>query len=561
MHNCLFMRLHFSIGGYDYRRTARFRQNIHFSITQVLFADHVHRSARVHNNFSILQFKSWCRQALLFFLAEEEEKVSTESQKTNRTALNSHETRESLLGLNFVRCREATISPNAAPRVHQRRGQSTSRRAWQYGPPLFHSLAQEWWLWPRAESGECAQETPGFRRPPSTSFSGQDHKTAPAVAPWQLRVGPLLAQTGCGEGHSISGAGSCARQAISAHRTHHGCVSTPEDPQTVNDDLDASHIAWVRNSEIQIADHPVGGHTPSTFPAYACDGALHCKTAARQNRWTGTCSTVVAKVINGAATPADARRQGNGKAKSAAEVGPETERIDPRQWIGGSGWQESTRTGTTLRTQHRLLRVCEPWEEVQRPELLLHSRRSLVLPTLPRAARFVVLRVEGEDELLRPNFSKMEWRIDGHQQEIKQLLMLKSSSVPLDPLQVCEEVSDDSWMALLHHVQRICPTCPVSGRVGSPGTSETEPTKSKWQRSGFACSGFASVLCNSHHVTQTCPQGSIMCAGELLSQLGLQDFVKVSISALLTSFLLIMCIDAPESTTNSLSSGFNVDAD
>ena len=37
IHNCLFMRLHFSIGGYDHRRTARFRQNIHFSITQVLF--------------------------------------------------------------------------------------------------------------------------------------------------------------------------------------------------------------------------------------------------------------------------------------------------------------------------------------------------------------------------------------------------------------------------------------------------------------------------------------------------------------------------------------------
>ena len=34
---CLFMRLHFSIGGYDYRRTARFRQGIHFSITQVFF--------------------------------------------------------------------------------------------------------------------------------------------------------------------------------------------------------------------------------------------------------------------------------------------------------------------------------------------------------------------------------------------------------------------------------------------------------------------------------------------------------------------------------------------
>ena len=42
IHNCLFMRLHFSIGGYDYRRTTRLRQSIHFSFTQVLFADHVH---------------------------------------------------------------------------------------------------------------------------------------------------------------------------------------------------------------------------------------------------------------------------------------------------------------------------------------------------------------------------------------------------------------------------------------------------------------------------------------------------------------------------------------
>ena len=40
----------------------------------------------------------------------------------------------------------------------------------------------------------------------------------------------------------------------------------------------------------------------------------------------------------------------------------------------------------------------------------------------------------------------------------------------------------------------------------------------------------------------------------------LHDFVKVSISAWLKSFLLIMCIDGPESTTNSLYSGFNVDA-
>ena len=55
---------------------------------------------------------------------------------------------------------------------------------------------------------------------------------------------------------------------------------------------------------------------------------------------------------------------------------------------------------------------------------------------------------------------------------------------------------------------------------------------------------------------------SCVCTSPLavMTIVGVHDFVKVSISALLKSFLLIMCIDAPESTTNSLSSAFNVDA-
>ena len=40
----------------------------------------------------------------------------------------------------------------------------------------------------------------------------------------------------------------------------------------------------------------------------------------------------------------------------------------------------------------------------------------------------------------------------------------------------------------------------------------------------------------------------------------LHDFVKVSISASFKSFLLIICIDAPESTTNPRFSGLRVDA-
>ena len=65
IHCSLFMRLHFSIGSYDYRRTTRFRQGIHF-IIQVLVADHVHRLSGVYNKFSFLRFKNWCRQASIF---------------------------------------------------------------------------------------------------------------------------------------------------------------------------------------------------------------------------------------------------------------------------------------------------------------------------------------------------------------------------------------------------------------------------------------------------------------------------------------------------------------
>ena len=65
------MRLHFSIVGYDYRRTTRLRQSIHFRFTQVFFADHVHWRSGVDNKILFPQFKSWCRQAPIFRRWEE----------------------------------------------------------------------------------------------------------------------------------------------------------------------------------------------------------------------------------------------------------------------------------------------------------------------------------------------------------------------------------------------------------------------------------------------------------------------------------------------------------
>ena len=55
---------------------------------------------------------------------------------------------------------------------------------------------------------------------------------------------------------------------------------------------------------------------------------------------------------------------------------------------------------------------------------------------------------------------------------------------------------------------------------------------------------------------------SCICTSPLavMTVVGLHDFVKVSISAEFKSFLLIICIDAPKSTTISLSSGLRFDA-
>ena len=59
-----------------------------------------------------------------------------------------------------------------------------------------------------------------------------------------------------------------------------------------------------------------------------------------------------------------------------------------------------------------------------------------------------------------------------------------------------------------------------------------------------------------------CVASSCVCTSPLavMTVVGLHDFVKVSISAENKSFMLIMCINTPQSTTNSRSSGLRLDA-
>ena len=50
------MRLHFTIGCYNCRRTSWCRHGFHFNIIQILFADHVHRRSGVYSKFSFFWF-------------------------------------------------------------------------------------------------------------------------------------------------------------------------------------------------------------------------------------------------------------------------------------------------------------------------------------------------------------------------------------------------------------------------------------------------------------------------------------------------------------------------
>ena len=67
---------------------------------------------------------------------------------------------------------------------------------------------------------------------------------------------------------------------------------------------------------------------------------------------------------------------------------------------------------------------------------------------------------------------------------------------------------------------------------------------------------------NIHNSLTYTIASSCVCTSPLavMTIVGLHDFVKVSISASFKSFLLVTCIDAPESTTSFRSSGLRVDA-
>ena len=109
----------------------------------------------------------------------------------------------------------------------------------------------------------------------------------------------------------------------------------------------------------------------------------------------------------------------------------------------------------------------------------------------------------------------------------------------------------------------------ISGQTETIGKSMINFQDLRWVDKLIAQPSLSICHCQSLRLLRFCPPNSLtytvasscVCTSPLavMTIVGLHDFVKVSISAEFKSFLLIMCIDAPESTTNSRSSGSRFD--
>ena len=110
-------------------------------------------------------------------------------------------------------------------------------------------------------TGEQAEEVGGLGAPPTPELKGQDNQAAPVRAQ-QLRVSPLLAEPGFGQGGSLKAAGAPARLPASREGGHKGRVDcklhTVPKGKAVGDDFEPTIVDLV-DHKVQI-NSPLGLH-------------------------------------------------------------------------------------------------------------------------------------------------------------------------------------------------------------------------------------------------------------------------------------------------------------
>ena len=143
----------------------------------------------------------------------------------------------------------------------------------------------------------------------------------------QLRVSPLLAEPGFGQGGSLKAAGAPARLPASREGGHKGRVDcelhTVPKGKAVGDDFEPTIVDLV-DHKVQISKAGIDGDPRASLSAHPGRSPLKWTPPAPQHPGPGASCAVIAQGVKAAMAPAEAVRNGEREAKTPKEKGAES---------------------------------------------------------------------------------------------------------------------------------------------------------------------------------------------------------------------------------------------
>ena len=162
-------------------------------------------------------------------------------------------------------------------------------------------------------------------------------------------------------GNSIALGGPLVRRIITVHGAHERRV----DCELALDHHFQSSVVRGKHCQVHIARESVDSDPTSGLPANPRHRALQCKTPAPQNPCPCANCTVMAKDVNGAATPATADGHGEGQPKSPKKDNTEQMRLDRGEAARGRHSQSVTSSRSSLSSSVRDAASC--WQPCRTP--------------------------------------------------------------------------------------------------------------------------------------------------------------------------------------------------
>ena len=160
-------------------------------------------------------------------------------------------------------------------------------------------------------------------------------------------------------------------------------LRSSKERQPINRDFQSGLIPGVRCRQIELTQHGIGNNPSSSFTADPNTCTLHCEAPPSQHPRSGTCSSMVAKGVERAATTTLTCREREREAKTAEQEDPEKVGVNPTEKVRWSGRQWHSCQRPALRSQHRPFTVRQLGQN-NFSVLAFHYLRSFVLPPVAK---------------------------------------------------------------------------------------------------------------------------------------------------------------------------------